>query len=157
MMALHAGAIMRAEPYILASSDTVILIAQDLGDGTSRVTVWTRGDEEWTDRAGARVCAQHADGQWSRVDLRPFIGDGIPLPWVDAWTLGYELVPELMDIAMRTSGAYLLFGDAIQRVEAVRARVKRARERKRAGQKVENVEETKTDQGPTGLGGSRWS
>lgn len=148
---------MSAEPYVLASSDTVILLAQDLRDGTSRVTVWTRGDEERVDRAGARVCAQHAAGQWSRVDSRPFTGDGIPLPWAEAWILGQELVPELTAIAMRSSGAYLLFGDAKQRVEAVRAQVKRARERKRAGKREENAEETKKDQGPTGLGGMRWS
>ena len=55
---------MTHEPYVLASSDTVIVLARDVGEGTFRVTAWIRGKEEKVDRAGACVCAQHAAGQW---------------------------------------------------------------------------------------------
>lgn len=148
---------MTAEPYVLASSDAVIVLARDIGRGTFQVTAWTRGEEERIERAGALVCAQHAAGQWSQVDLRPFTGDGVPRPWAAAWTLCDELVPELSEVGMRSLGAYLVIGDPRQRLEAVRARVNRAKARKRAGQKEESVEEAEKDQGATGLGGMRWS
>lgn len=143
-------------PYVLASSNEVILLAQDIGTGTSQVTAWTRGDEERIERASALVCAQHAAGQWSRVDERPFAEGGVPLPWIEAWAFCEELVPELSEVGMRSLGAYLVIGDPKQRVEAVRERVRRAKARKRAGKK-EAVEDGSRDQGPLGLGGSRWS
>ena len=145
------------EPYVLASSDAIIVLARDVGEGTFRVTAWTRGKEEKVDRAGARVCAQHAAGQWSRMDRRPSTFVGIPPPWTQAWKLCAAVVPELNEVGLRAQGGFLVIGEPKQRVESERARAKRVKERKRAGQKVENVEETKTDQGPTGLGGMRWS
>lgn len=149
---------MTAEVYVLASSDTVILLARDVGNGTFRVTAWTAGGSaERIDRAGALLCAQHAAGEWSRVDLRPYTGDGIPLPWAEAWILCENLVPELTEVGLRTRGDYLVIGDAKQRVEAVRARAKRVKQRKRAGGKKKVVDDGERDQGPTGLGGSRWS
>lgn len=149
---------MTAEPYVLASSDAVIVLAQDLGLGTSHVTAWTRGEEEKVARAGALVCAQHAAGQWSRVDRRPpFPEVGIAPAWTEAWKLCEELVPELIELGLRTRGDYLVLGDPRQRLEAARARVNRAKARKRAGQKEESVEDAAKDQGATGLGGMRWS